>query len=202
MPDPRTDQEVAIEFPVDDEGRVWLCQCGVWGTGRERCWTCGSESLRPAVMQARGASVPSTDPAICGYRHTYSLTQEVVVCERELDHPGCHESTATECRWWGPEVEQSLTVPKYHEVGLLDEDAEAYAIGVREAFRLSPAPSIEGLQGALRGILDQRDTEWATDPGDMDQRFVANHYAAAKLSRIFALAEAALSTVPPARRSQ
>lgn len=57
---------------------------------------------------------------------------------------------------------------------------------------LPPVPSIEGLQGALRGILDQRDTEWATDPGDMDQRFVANHYAG-KLSRIFALADAALS---------
>jgi hypothetical protein len=46
---------------------------------------------------------------------------------------------------------------------------------------------VERLREALRQILDLRDTGWATDPGDMDQRYVAGVYAG-KLEKIWRIA--------------
>lgn len=41
LPDDTTPQE-------QRERTIWLCDCGIWGTGAVRCGTCGSESLHRA----------------------------------------------------------------------------------------------------------------------------------------------------------
>jgi hypothetical protein len=47
------------------------------------------------------------------------------------------------------------------------------------------------LRKAIQLCLDERSTEWAVDPADMDQRFVAQEYAR-KLERIYARLSAVL----------
>lgn len=54
---------------------------------------------------------------------------------------------------------------------------------------------VERLREARRQILDLRDTEWATGPSDMDQRYVAGVYAG-KLEKIWQVALAASPDTP------
>jgi uncharacterized membrane protein len=84
------------------------------------------------------------------------------------------------------EVERDADSPLRSSAGA-SEDVTAPSVGVS----LSPE------REALRQILDLRDTEYAQDPADLDQRSLANHYAR-KLERVWALADHFLSTHPTA----
>lgn len=160
--DPHTDQEVAIEFPIDDEGRVWLCQCGVWGTGRERCWTCGSESLRPAVMQARGASEPSTDRLHKALTEAVRIMATVAGRLRTEERDEREMSFQDEGDWLAervPEFRAALAlVPCTPRVELCPMCGTIFAVPPDAR----PVPSIEG---QARQLLERIAAVQFADPG-------------------------------------
>lgn len=93
------------------------------------------------------------DAGECGYRHFHANAQEVVVCTREIDHPGVHEGfTGTpdrprdcEWRWWGPENDEAAAPPVGIDEGLREMIARVLAAhdgwGWHDDDYVSPDPS-------------------------------------------------------------